>query len=310
MALEQLATLVAVVDANGFAAAARATNLRKATVSQRIQQLEKRLGVSLLVRTTRSLRLTDEGRAYVEQARRALEAVAQAEQVIVAAKRKPVGVLRVTMHAAMASTLFEPVILPYMANNPDVSVHIDTSMRHIDLAREDFDLAIRTGIGPLAESSFMVRKIGTTPSVYTASPRWLATHRELERPEDLTDLPTIVIEKGGPHEWSFVVNGRPRVVPIRPRLIVSSFDLGVRAAVAGLGVLRSPEHYVESSVAAKTLVPVLTEWTPPPVEVYAVFPSGGALVPKTRVFIDALTTWFKSRSGLPRAGRALGLASG
>ena len=73
------------------------------------------------------------------------------------------------------------------------------------------------------------------------------------------------------------------------------FELGVRAAVAGLGVLRSPEHYVESSVVAKTLVPVLAEWTPPPVEVYAVFPSGGALVPKTRVFIDALTTWFEKR---------------
>jgi LysR family transcriptional regulator, regulator for bpeEF and oprC len=293
MALEQLATLVAVVDANGFAAAARATNLRKATVSQRIQQLEKRLGVSLLVRTTRSLRLTDEGRAYVEQARRALEAAAQAEQVIAAAKRKPVGVLRVTMHAALASMIFESVVLRYMANNPDVSVHIDTSMRQIDLAREGFDLALRTG--PLAESSFIARRIGMMPRIYTASPRWVATHGGLRRPEDLAQHPTIVIEKEGRHEWPFVVNGRARVVPIRPRLIVSTFDLGVRAAVAGLGVLRSPEHYVESSVVAKTLVPVLAEWTPPPVEVYAVFPSGGALVPKTRVFIDALTTWLEKR---------------
>src|SRR5918996_848196 len=212
MAFEQLATLVAVVDANGFAAAARATNLRKATISQRIQQLEKRLGVSLLVRTTRSLRVTDEGRAYVEQARRALEAVAQAEQVIAAAKHKPIGVLRVTMHAALASMIFESVVLPYMANNPDVSVHIDTSMRQLDLAREGFDLAVRTGIGPLAESSFIARRIGMTPSAYTASPRWVATHGGLRRPEDLTDHPTIVIEEEGPHEWSFVVNGRTRVV--------------------------------------------------------------------------------------------------
>jgi DNA-binding transcriptional LysR family regulator len=295
MALEQLATLVAVVDANGFTAAARATNLRKATISQRIQQLEKRLGVSLLVRTTRSLRLTDEGRAYVEQARRALEAAAQAEQVIAAAKRKPVGVLRITMHAALASTIFESVVLPYMAHNPDVSVHIDTSMRRIDLAREGFDLAVRTGIGSLAESSFVARRIGLMPSIYTASPRWVATHGALKRPEDLTDHSTIVIEKAGPHEWPFVMNGRPRVVPIRPRLIVSTFDLGVRSAVTGLGVLRSPEHYVESSLVAKTLVPVLAEWTPPPVEVYAVYPNGGALVPKTRVFIDALTMWFEKR---------------
>jgi DNA-binding transcriptional LysR family regulator len=188
-----------------------------------------------------------------------------------------------------------------MANNPDVSVHIDTSMRRIDLAREGFDLAVRTGIGPLAESSFIARRIGMTPSAYTASPRWIATHGGLRRPDDLTHHPTIVIEKEGPHEWPFVVNGRTRLVPIRPRLIVSTFDLGVRAAVAGLGVLRSPEHYVESSVVAKTLVPVLAEWRPPPVEVYAVFPNGGALVPKMRVFIDALTAWFeKRRQGLVR----------
>ena len=92
------------------------------------------------------------------------------------------------------------------------------------------------------------------------------------------------------------MNGRTRVVPIRPRLIVSTFDLGVRAAVAGLGVLRSPEHYIESSVVAKTLVAVLAEWTPRPVGLYAVFPNGGALVPKTRAFIDALMTWFEKRT--------------
>src|ERR687891_830175 len=185
---------------------------------------------------------------------RARRTSAKRPSVSASAKRKPVGVLRVTMHAALASMIFEPVVLPYMANNPDVSVHIDTSMRRLDLAREGFDLAVRTGIGPLAESSFIARRIGMTPSAYTASPRWVATHGGLRRPEDLTDHPTIVIEKEGPHEWSFVVNGRTRVVPIRPRLIVSAFDLGVRAAVAGLGVLRSPEHFVESSVVTKTLV--------------------------------------------------------
>src|SRR5918996_1582568 len=139
---------------------------------------------------------------------RARRTSAKRPSVSASAKRKPVGVLRVTMHAALASMIFEPVVLPYMANNPDVSVHIDTSMRRIDLAREGFDLAVRAGIGPLAESSFIARRIGTTPSVYTASPRWVATLRGLRRPEDLAQHPTIVIEKEGRHEWAFVVNGR------------------------------------------------------------------------------------------------------
>jgi DNA-binding transcriptional LysR family regulator len=118
LALEQLATFVAVVDANGFSAAARLTNARKATLSRRVRQLEERLGVTLLARTTRTLRLTDEGRAYLEHARRAMSAAVDADAVVALAKRKPTGVLRVTTSAALASVLLENVVTGFLARHP------------------------------------------------------------------------------------------------------------------------------------------------------------------------------------------------
>jgi DNA-binding transcriptional LysR family regulator len=290
LALEQLATFVAVVDANGFSAAARLTHARKATLSQRVRQLEKRLGVTLLARTTRTLRLTDEGRAYLEHARRALSAAVDADAVVARAKQKPSGVLRVTTSAALASVLLETVITPFLSKHPQVSVHLDTSVRRTNLIREGNELAVRTG--PLEESSLLSRKLGTIRCGYYASPA--CREREPLRPEDVAQCRAIVVGSEGPPEWPFVVKGKPRSIVVRPRVVVDSFDLAIRAAVDGAGIVRSPRHFAEPHLAKGRLRPVLLEWTPPSKDVYAVFPPGATLVPKTRLFIDALAAWFKA----------------
>jgi len=291
LALEQLATFVAVVDANGFSAAARLTNARKATLSRRVRQLEERLGVTLLARTTRTLRLTDEGRAYLEHARKAMSAAVDADAVVALAKRKPTGVLRVTTSAALASVLLENVVTGFLSRHPQVSVHLDTSVRRLDLIREGYDLAVRTG--PLEESSLLSRRLGTMSCGYYASP---ALRRELSRPEDVAQYPTVVVHRDEAHEWPFVVKGRPRSIVVRPRVTVDSFELAIRAAVDGAGVVRSPRHFALPHLAKGRLEPVLVDWTPPPKDVYAVFQPGGALVPKTRLFIDALAMWFKKNA--------------
>ena len=292
LVLEQLATFVAVVDANGFSAAARLMNARKATLSQRVRQLEERLGVSLLARTTRTLRLTDEGRAYLEHARKAMSAADDADAVVALAKRKPTGVLRVTTSAALASVLLETVVTPFLSRHPEVSVHVDTSVRRLDLTREGYDLAVRTG--PLEESSLRSRKLGTISGGYYASPGYF--RHPLTRPEDLAQVPTIAVAREGQHEWSFVVKGKVRSIVVRPRLVVDGFELAVRAAADGAGVVRSPRHFAQPHLANGRLEPVLVECTPPSKELYAVFRSGGTLVPKTRLFIDALAAWFKKNA--------------
>lgn len=290
--LEELAAFAAVVEANGFTAAARALRARKATLSQRVQDLEERLGVPLLVRTTRSLRLTDEGRAYFEHARRSLAAARDAEAVVARAKSKPAGLLRVTTSASIAGMLLEGVITPYLAKYPDVSVHVDTSVRKVDLAREGFDLALRAG--PLDESSLIARRLGVASGGYYASPRYLERHGTPAHPDDLQKHATISVPReDGPKAWRFTSGSRSWSMVVRPRLAVGSFELATQAAAAGAGIVWAPRYFVRSYLAKKQLVPVLEAWTPPALEVNAVFPPGGALVPKTRVFIDLVAAWFK-----------------
>lgn len=289
--LGELAAFVAVADARGFTAAARALKTRKATLSQRVQTLERRLGVALMVRTTRTVRLTDEGRAYLDLARRALALARDAENAVIAAKAQPSGVLRVTTSAALAGTLLETVVARYLARYPEVALELDTSVRRLDLTREGFDLAIRTG--PLEESSSLIaRRLGATSGGYYASPAYLKQHGAPRRPEDLVRHNLVIVPKDEQMEWPFVIQGRLRRVAVRPRLSVTSFELATRAAAAGSGIIRSPAYFVRPYLSSKQLVAVLAAWTPPGVDIYAVYPAGGALVPKTRAFLDLLAAWF------------------
>jgi len=289
--LSELAAFVAVADAQGFTAAARTLNARKATLSERVQKLEDRLGVALMVRTTRAMRLTDEGRAYLDHARRAVAAAGDAEGAVVAAKAQPSGVLRVTASAALAGTLLETVVTRYLARYREVVVELDTSVRRIDLAREGFDLAIRTG--PLEESSLIARRLGATSCGYYASPAYLKRHGAPQRPDDLAHHDLVVVPKSEPMEWPFVANGRTRRIAVRARLSVTGFDLAARAAIAGVGIIRSPAYFVRPHLSSNRLVPLLVDWTPAEVDIHAVYPPGGTLVPKTRAFVDMLATWFE-----------------
>jgi LysR family transcriptional regulator, regulator for bpeEF and oprC len=290
-ALEELRAFVAVVDAQGFSAAARVTRGRKATLSQRVQDLEARLGVSLLVRTTRSMRLTDEGRAYFEHASRALASARDAEAVVLSAKADPRGVLRVTTYPSLASLVLDEVVVRYLAKHPHVRVNLHTAERRIDIVREGVDLAVWGG--PLEDSSLVARRLGVAAGGYFASPRYLARRAEPESPDDLASHDLVTITKGnGATEWTFMMSGMEKRIAIRPRLVVNDVELAVRAAVAGLGIAPAPLAIAEPYLAKKKLVPVLRSWTSPGKDVYAVFPPGGALVPKTRAFVDLLQTCF------------------
>lgn len=286
-ALEELRAFVAVVDAQGFRAAARVTRGRKATLSKRVQDLEARLGVPLLVRTTRSMRLTDEGRAYFEHASRALAAARDAESVVLSAKAKPRGVLRVTTAAALAASILDSVIARYLKTYPDVRLVLHTSERRLDIVREGFDVAVWGG--PLEDSSLVARKLGVAAGGWFASPKYLARRPAPKSPDDLAahDLVTITKEAGAT-EWRFVAGGKEKRVAIRPRLVVNDLELALRAGIAGMGIVPAPSSTAEPHVAKKQLVEVLRKWTRPAIDVYAVFPPGGALVPKTRAFLDLL----------------------
>jgi DNA-binding transcriptional LysR family regulator len=295
-ALEELRAFVAVVDAEGFRSAARATGGRKATLSVRVRDLELRLGVPLLVRTTRSLRLTDEGRAYFEHASRALASARDAEAVVLASKSEPRGTLRVTTSAAMAALVMDNVVSAYLAKHAHARVELHVSERRVDIVHERFDLAVWAGA--LEDSSLIARKLGVAAGGYYASPRYLARRGEPVSPDDLATHDVIVVPKGdAPVEWAFVIGGKQKWFTLRPRLVVTDLGLAARAASAGSGIVRSPLALVKPYVAKKRLVVILEKWTPPGLEVHAVFPPGATLVPKTRAFVDMLQNWFDRHEG-------------
>ena len=291
-ALEELRAFVAVVDAHGFGAAARATRGRKATLSRRVQDLERRLGVSLLVRTTRSMRLTEEGRAYYEHASRALASARDAEAAVLSASAEPRGLLRVTTTPSLATWIVDAAVTRYFGAHPQVKLQLHVSERRIDIVREGFDLAIWGGA--LDDSSLVARKLGAAVGGYFASPGYLARRPAPRTPEQLASHELITITKGrGATEWAFSMGDKPKRIPIRPRLVVDDAELAARAAVAGLGIAPAPMAVAARYLEEKTLVAVLSKWTPPAVDVHAVFPPGGALVAKTRVFIELLATCFE-----------------
>jgi len=295
-ALEELRAFVAVVDARGFRSAARVTRGRKATLSKRVQDLEARLGVPLLVRTTRSMRLTDEGRAYFEHAARALEAARDAESAVLSAKATPRGVLRVTTAAALAAQVLDAVIVRYLRKYPDVRLVLHASERRLDIVREGFDVAVWGG--PLEDSSLVARKLGVAGGGYFASPSYLARRPEPKSPDDLGAHELVTITKdAGATEWPFVAGGKEKRVAIRPRLVVNDLQLALRAGIGGMGIFPAPLAIAEPYLAKKQLVQVLRQWTRPPIDVHAVFPPGGALVPKTRAFLELL------QEGLARPAR-------
>ncbi len=294
-ALAEAAAFASVASAGGFSAAARIDGLRKATLTQRVRSLEQRLGVALLVRTTRSVRLTDEGRAYLDHARAALGMLRDGETAATSFRRIPTGTLRVTVLPPLASVLLAEVVAPYVERCPEVTVQLDSSIGHVDLTREPFDVAVR--LGPLADSALVCRRLGRGAGGYFASPKYLARRGAPRVPEDLSEHDTVAIPRGDRlPAWRFARSGRSRTVVVRPRVSISTFEQGLAAAVAGIGIVPSPRVAVRDLLATGELVPVLAAWTPAAFDVCAVYPAR-ELAAKTRIFLDALRAWFARRRG-------------
>jgi LysR family transcriptional regulator, regulator for bpeEF and oprC len=284
--MDELMAFVSVIDAGGFTAAARRTQSRKSTLSMRVRDLEARLGVPLLVRTTRSLRLTEEGAAYLEHARRSVASARDAEDVVVAARSAPRGTLRVTMAPTLAATVFDRVT-DYLVRYPEVRLHLEATDRAVDLVREGFDLAVR--VGPLDDSSLVSRRLGAGDGGFFASPAYLRRRGTPRHPDELLEHDVIVVPKGGrTGEWPMVVHGEQRQVRVKARLVVTDVGLAVRAAARGLGITRAPMCVVEPLLRRKQLVRVLVEHTLVPPEIHALYPPAGSVLPKTRLFLEML----------------------
>lgn len=278
---------VSVGEAGGFAAAARKLDVSPAAVTRAIIALEDQLGARLLLRTTRNVRLTDAGRQYYDDARAILASIAQAHDSVSGANAQPRGLLNVTAPVLFGRIFVMPSIAAYMARYPLVDVSAHFVDRVVNLVEEGMDVALR--IGHLPDSSLRAIRVGKMRRVLCASPAYLATHGTPAHPSDLLEHTIVASSALCPRvDWRFGSQGDPVSVRMKPRLIVTSNDSAIQAAVGGLGITRLLAYQVAEQVASGALQLVLETYEETPWPVHVVHREGRHGSSKVRTFIDCL----------------------
>jgi len=285
--LEAMRVFVAVADAGGFAPAARQLNLSPPAVTRSIAALEQHLGVRLLHRTTRLVRVTEAGARYLDDCRRILAEVEEAEASVGGAHAEPQGVLGVTAPAMFGPMYVAPLLLDFLAQHPRVRVRSVFVDRVVNLIDEGLDVAVR--IARLPDSSLTAVRVGAVRRVVVASPAYLAARGTPRTPADLAEHDAIGFTPAGgaPAPWVFRADERapPQTVQPRVRLEVNGSEVGIQAALAGFGLTRALSYQVAPHVQAGTLRIVLAEYEPRPIPIHLMYPEGRRAAAKVRAFV-------------------------
>jgi DNA-binding transcriptional LysR family regulator len=280
------AVLVKVVEAGSFRGAARALGMPKSSVSRRVAELEARLGVRLLQRTTRRVGLTDAGKVYFDRASAGITTLEEAEDAARDLVAEPKGTLRVTSSVNFGILVLPHLLAELLAEHPALRVDVELSDRHVDLIEERFDVAIRAG--HLPDSSLVAQHLGGTKMLVVASPTYLRRRRRPEVPADLAEHACLVFGSAETATWTFADGRRQVDVQVRGPLCANSFFVLREAAAAGLGIARVPALLAERAIAERRLVSLLDAHAPPAVPLHALYPSARYLSPKVRVFVEML----------------------
>lgn len=284
--LDEIRAFVAVAEARSFTQGARKLEVSGAQASKLVARLENRLGARLLNRTTRDVSLTDTGTAYLERARDLLERF-DALETSVRDQSGPSGTLKVSAPVSFGRGQLTPALLDFAVACRAVSLDVAFSDRIVNLVEEGFDVAVR--IGHLGDSSLVARKLAAVRLVTCASPDYLARAGTPLALEDLSNHEAILDSNmGDPLVWRFGPHGDVREVRVHGRLRFSGAEACVAAAVAGLGIARSPAFAAADELRSGRLVPVLCNFEPELIHVYAVYPHARHLAAKVRAFVDFL----------------------
>ena len=284
--LEAMSTLLAAVDAGSLSAASRKLGVPLATVSRRVSDLEAVLRTKLLVRTSRSLELTDAGRSYIVACRDILAAVDQAERTAAGEYAAPRGEIVVTAPIVFGRLHVLPVIVEFLMAYPDIDVRLVLTDRVTNFIEDHVNVALR--IGALPDSSLIATRLGNVRRVVCASPTYLAAHRPgPSRPIDLEGHACITFEGlMSPTVWKFRNTKGEIPVAIKSRLVVNTAEAAIDAAVAGVGVTRVLSYQIAEALRARTLKILLGDFEPEPSPVNLVYAGQGLLPIKTRAFVD------------------------
>ena len=298
--LKQLESFASVVARGSLTAAAKAEGVAPAVMGRRLDALEERLGVKLLLRTTRRITLTHEGSAFLEDCQRLLADLANAEASVSAGGVKASGHLRMTAPAGFGRRHVAPLVTKFRELHADVTISLNLSDRVVDLAGEGFDCAVR--VGDLPDSSLVSVRMADNRRLCVATPRYLKTHGTPQHPSQLGkfDCLTLSSDASQTRGWAFQSGGE--LLHLKPGGPLDCSDGQVLHdwCLAGYGIAWRSTWEVESEIAAGLLVPVLEEYAAPPNGIYAVFPQRKHLPLRVRLWIDFLKLQY-SQPGLWRS---------
>ena len=295
--LHLINVFVAVVDANGFAGAARKLKISPPAVTRAVNELEAHLGVRLLTRTTRVVRVTESGARYAEDCRHILAQLAEADAWVAGMQRTPRGQLTITAPVLFGAKFVAPIVTEYLQANPEVVASCWFLDRVVNMLEEGADVGVR--IGDLPDSSMQAASVGRVRRIICAAPAYLDRCGVPQTPADLQAHVIISASAVTPTpEWRLAENGEARVVKLQPRMTTTSNDSALAAAVAGFGITRLLSYQVSEHVDDGRLVPLLAEFDLPSLPVHVVHREGQHASKKARAFIDLVVERLRANPAL------------
>ena len=289
--LGAMRAFVRVVQIGSFSAAAREADTSQATISKRVAALEAKLGVRLMLRSSRNHSLTAAGAEYYEKCVAILAELEEAESAIRSEITAPCGLLRITAAFPLGRLLIGPLLPEFLERYPDIEIDLALTDRHVDLVSEGFDLAIRAQQAP--DSSLVARPLFSNPMHLVASPQYLGRHPKILEPSDLAEHNCIIYSQLRTQStWRFSDGERETAVHVSGNFRCDSGDVILDAAVAGIGVTVLPYWMIHAHLVTGSLQMVLPDDQPEPLPVHAIYPQRRYLPLRVRCFIDFLTEKF------------------
>lgn len=294
--LDSMRLFTRVVERRSFTAAASDLRIPRSTATEVMKQLETRLGVRLLNRTTRLVTPTLEGEAYHERCVAILAEVEEAEGAFQGAK--PSGLLRIDAPGLLTRTFLLEKIPEFLARYPKMQLHIGQGDRLVDLVREGIDCVIRVGMP--ADRGMIMKRLGMIEEITCASPAYLKRAGKPQTPDDLlankahTTVGFVSSRTNEVMPLEFIENGKTRLVDLPSRVTVNNSDTGADLARLGVGLIQAPRYRFERDLTDGTLVEVLKKYRPEPTPLVALYPPSRQLSPRVRVFIDWVVNIFSA----------------
>jgi DNA-binding transcriptional LysR family regulator len=292
--LESMAMLVAVTEAGSLSAASRRLSTPLTTVSRKVSELERHLGTRLLNRSARRLTLTDSGSAYVAACKRILQEIDEADRVASGEYTAPKGDLTITTPIVFGRLHVLPIVSEFLMTYPNIDVRMMLSDHVTNLLEDPLDVAVR--VGTLDDSSLVAMRLGSIQRVVCGSPAYFAEHGTPREPRDLGRHSCVTFAGlSSPHHWVFARGKKQQNVAVRSRLVVSTAEAAVDAAIAGVGITRVLSYQSAAAIEAGALVRVLSTHEPSTVPVHLVHGSHTLVPLKLRAFLDFSAPRLKAR---------------